>query len=253
MVPMHGSRRLETGAIRRRAARVPRRRAALCAIALAAAAHAQAQAPASGRAAAPIDLTGYWVSLITQEWPERMLTPPTGDYRYIPLNEAGRAEAQRWNPGNDEQGGNACRGYAAPAVMRLPGRLHIVWADEQTLRVDIDTGTQTRLFHFGEPDALGPPTRQGHSVARWTLDGSALRVDTSHLRPGYLQKNGVPFSGDTFMSEYFNLVSAGGVDYLLVQIFVDDPTYLNEHWVRTVAFRREPDGEGWNPTPCSAY
>lgn len=233
----------------------------LCSVALASPASAQ---PAAGRDAAPVDLTGYWVSLITQEWPQRMLTPPKGDHRYIPLNEAGRAEAALWNPENDDLAGNECRGYAAPAIMWLPSRLHITWQDDVTLRVDIDTGMQTRLFHFGDSQALGPPTWQGHSVARWehatdesgsatAALGGALHVDTTHLRAGYLQKNGVPFSDETFMTEYLSLIAEGGREYLLVQIFVEDPRYLSDHWVRTAIFRREPSGDSWSPTPCSAY
>jgi len=219
---------------------------------------------ASGQNAAPVDLTGYWVSLITDEWTSRMLTPPAGDYRSMPLNDAGRTQADRWDPAADEAAGEACKGYAAPALMRLPSRLHITWQDPMTLRVEVDTGTQTRLFHFDHNTPPGPRTWQGHSLAQWEIVRSAelsaetvagaLHVDTTNLQSGYLQKNGVPFSDSVFVTEFFNvLVGEDESEYLAVQIFVEDPTYLSDHWVKTVQFRREPDAEHWNPTPCSAY
>jgi hypothetical protein len=224
---------------------------------------AYSQGIAIGRDYAPLDITGNWVSLITDEWQVRMMTPVRGDYRYVPLNEVGQAIADRWDPERDDSVGESCKAYAAPAIMRLPSRLRISWQDDVTLRVDIDTGTQTRLFHFGE-FSEEPPSWQGSSVAVWEPSGdaaavtddpsTALRVDTTNLRSGYLQKNGVPFSENTYMTEYFSLLSTDdGTQYLIVQIFVDDPTYLTDHWVRTATFRREMNDESWNQTPCTAY
>ena len=214
-------------------------------------------APQAGRDGAPIDLTGYWTALITDDWQYRMITPARGDYSYIPLNAEGRRVADTWDPDRDEAAGDACKGYGAPAIMRLPTRLNITWQDADTLRVDTDLGMQTRLFYFPaagvEP---GERTWQGHSAARWegTGPGAALQVDTTHLREGYLRKNGVPFSEDTFMTEYFNLLTEdNGDQYLVIQTFVDDPQYLSGHFVRTLQFKREQDDSGWNPTSCSAY
>jgi hypothetical protein len=226
------------------------------------------QAAPLARETAPFNITGYWVSLITEEWVQRMTTPPPGDYRFLPLNAAGRALADSWSPAADEAAGEACKGYAAPAIMRLPSRLQIGWEDDMTLRIDIDTGTQRRLFHFDRTRPPEAPSWQGHSTAQWAYSGpqrdvaspasadrqATLHVDTTNLRPGYLQKNGVPFSEAAFMTEYYNLIVADdGTEYLVVQAFVDDPLYLSDHWVRTVQFRREPNGEGFNPTTCSAY
>jgi len=227
---------------------------------------AQIRSPLSSRELVPFDITGYWVSLITEEWVQRMTTPPRGDYRFVPLNAAGRAQADNWDPAADEAAGEACRSYAAPAIMRSPSRLQIDWQDDSTLRVNIDSGTQTRFYHFGE-SSPGEPSWQGHSVARWEVseaqrDSDAragervgtLHVDTTNLRAGYLLKNGVPFSTQTFMTEYYELIELDdGSEYLVVQIFVDDPVYLSDHWVGTVHFRREPDGNNFKPTTCSAY
>ena len=111
--------------------------------------------PRSGREAAAQDLTGHWVSVVSEYWHLRMLMPPKGNYSMLPLTAEAREFADAWNPGDDA--GNECRGYGAAAIMRLPGRLRIQWADDETLRIDIDSGTQTRLLRFDETEA-GPPS-----------------------------------------------------------------------------------------------
>jgi hypothetical protein len=238
---------------------------------------AQAAAPTTARAAAPIDITGHWVSLITDDWVYRMITPAKGDYSYLPLNAEARRVADTWDPARDEAAGEQCKGYAAPAIMRLPSRVEICWQDDNTLELDIDTGMQTRLFHFGQREPQGARSWQGWSAASWELSGNrananasffanaptslaaiervgSLRVDTSNLRAGYLRKNGVPFSEDAFMTEYYNLiVEDDGNQYLVIQTFVADPRYLAGHWVRTLQFKREPDASKRNPVPCSAH
>jgi hypothetical protein len=240
--------------------------------------------PASGRAGAPIDITGNWVSLITDDWVYRMITPAKGDYSYIPLNAEGRRVADTWDPARDRAAGEECKAYAAPAIMRLPSRVQISWQDDNTLKLDIDTGMQTRLLHFGPGEAQGARSWQGWSTASWELSGGtdrafagaspfvvginssgaptslgdikrigSLRVDTSNLRAGYLRKNGVPFSEQAFVTEYYNLiVEDDGNQYLVIQLYVADPRYLTGHWVRTVQFKREPDASKRSPTPCSA-
>src|SRR5689334_7562782 len=74
--------------------------------------------PASPRVAAPIDLTGYWVSVITEDWRWRMVTPAKGDYASVPINAAAKKVADSWDPDRDQKAGEACRGYGAPALMR---------------------------------------------------------------------------------------------------------------------------------------
>ena len=242
-------------------------------------AHAQGRgaapaAPASARDGAPIDITGHWVSLITDDWVYRMITPAKGDYSYLPLNAEGRRVADTWDPARDRAAGEECKAYAAPAIMRLPTRVHITWQDSNTLKLDIDNGMQTRLFHFAQKEAQGARTWQGWSSAEWDVSGStdrqmvfqgaptslgdvrrngSLKVDTDNLRAGYLRKNGVPFSEETFMTEYYNLiVEDDGNQYLVIQTFVEDPVYLARHFVRTLQFKKEPDGSKRNPTPCTA-
>ena len=78
--------------------------------------------------------------------------------------------------------------------MRLPGRLRISWQDDTTLKVETDTGTQTRLLRFGGAPAPAEATWQGHSVAQWNTAARSLKVVTTNLRPGYVRKNGAPYS-----------------------------------------------------------
>jgi hypothetical protein len=229
--------------------------------------------PPTAKAAAPIDISGYWVSLVTDDWRWRMMTPPKGDYLYLPLNPAARQAADNWDPSKDEAAGEQCKGYSAPSLMHLPGRLHIVWQDEATLKVEADAGTQTRVFHFG---ATGSDSKsgsdpanaswQGYSVAQWENDGArgrgraaaappkhgSLKVVTTRLRPGYFRKNGIPYSANAVLTEYFTTLTDTGTDYLVVTNFLDDPQYLAQPYVRSVQFKRQPDAKGWNPTACSA-
>ena len=123
--------------------------------------------PASPRAAAPIDLTGWWVSVITEDWRWRMVTPLRGDFANIPAAPAAYAVGAAWDPAKDEAAGEACKAYGAPAILRRPGRLHVTWADDDTLKIDTDEGAQTRLLRFRTAPVNEPPSLQGWSSARW--------------------------------------------------------------------------------------
>src|SRR5712692_6552711 len=121
--------------------------------------------PPTARAAAPIDVTGYWVSLIVDEWRFRV-SPQKGDIPYLPLNAEARKIAMAWDPDKDEAAGNQCKAYGAVGVMQRPGRLHITWENDNTLRVETDAGTQTRRLNFA-PAQRGEPSLQGYSAAQW--------------------------------------------------------------------------------------
>jgi len=256
----------------------------ILAVVLCACAVGRAQTP---KAAAPIDLTGYWVSLVTEDWRTRMLTAPKGDYYSIPLNAEGRRVADTWDAAKDTAAGRQCMNYGAAGIMRVPERLHITWENDTTLKVETDAGKQTRLFYFGAHAATGAPTMQGVSVAQWQTPqatraytskisardpdtpgfhgifngetqeppdtrklGGSLKVVTTHLAPGYLRNNGVPYSGNTVLTEYYDIHSLKGADYLVEMQSVDDPQYLDVPWVTSNHFRREPDGSKWDPRPC---
>lgn len=240
-----------------------------------------AQAPPRGRggppptpkAAAPVDFTGYWVSVVTEDWRWRMVTPIKGDFASIPFNAEARKIGDAWDPAKDEASGNQCKAYGAAAIMRVPGRLHITWIDENTLRIDTDAGTQTRLLHFaGKPPQGAEATWQGYSVAQWErplrgsgspqsglgatregTQGRSLEVVTTELRPGYLRKNGAPYSANTVLKEYFDLSKErNGDTWFVVTTVVEDPQYLTEPFVTSTNWKKEPDGAKWSPSACSA-
>jgi hypothetical protein len=253
----------------------------------------QATGATTPRAGALKDFTGYWVSVVTEDWRYRMVVPDKGDYVSVPLNFEGRQTANAWDPAKDQAAGNQCRGYGAAAIMEVPGRLHIYWQDDNTVRIDTDSGTQTRLLHFGgsAPENM-TPSWQGYSVARWgdaepivqrvggggpvgqggpeyanqipagsggnpdrevnykPILRSYLKVTTTRMRPGYLRKNGVPYSGNAVLEEYFNSLTYKDTTWLFVTTIVNDPQYLIEPYITHAHFKKIPDGSGWDPTTC---
>jgi hypothetical protein len=210
-------------------------------------------ASATAKALAPVDLTGYWVAFVTEDWRFRMVTPRKGDYQAVPMTEQARKFADAWDPAADEASGNQCKAYGAAAFMRLAARFHITWQDDNTLRVDSDSGMQSRLFHFNSPpSSLGERTWQGYSTAQWERP-AALKVSTTNLRTGYLRKNGVPYSENAAVAEYFDVASLpNGGPLLLVTSIVDDPQFLRQPFTVSSQFKKEADGSKWDPTPCTA-
>jgi hypothetical protein len=224
--------------------------------------------PPTARAQAPYDLTGYWVALVTDDWRYRMLTPPKGNADYIPVTAEARKVMDAWDPARDEAAGEACKGYGAGGVMRLPGRLHITWVNDTTLQVETSAGTQTRTFVFAPTAAPGAPAAapaapswQGTSRARWTFPisrgrGGAptaqLTVTTTGLRPGYVRKNGIPYGPNAVITENFIRIADEGDEFLIVTTSVDDPLYFAVPYIKTYEFKKERDGSAWNPTPCAA-
>ena len=222
--------------------------------------------PPTGRAGAPIDLTGYWVSVITEDWRWRMVTPPRGDYASLPINMDAKKAADVWDPAKDTAAGESCKAYGAPGVMRLPTRLNITWQDDNTMKVEVDAGTQARLFHFGDWKAPGgAPSLQGDTTAQWETGARGrganqpppmfgnLKTVTKNLRPGYLRKNGVPYSDKTTLTEYWDLArQPNGDQWIVITTVVEDPTYLARTWITSLNFKKEPNGSKWDPSPCSA-
>jgi hypothetical protein len=229
---------------------------------------AQRGGPQAARAAAPVDLTGYWTTVVTEDWRYRMVTPARGDHPSVPLNAAGNAFANRWDPAKDDAAGEQCRAYGAAGVMRLPGRIHITWQDDATLRIDTEEGTQTRQLHFGAPAADAAGSWQGESAAVWEFAGGGragrgagprpsggnLKVVTTKMRPGYLQKNGVPYSANAVLTEYYSrTIEPNGDSWLILTSIVDDPQYLTGPFIRSTHYKRLPDNNtAWEAEPCSA-
>ena len=210
-------------------------------------------------------MTGNWVSVVTEDWRWRMVVPKKGDYSSVPLTAEGRKVADSWDPAT--MAADGCRPFGAAGVMRVPGRLRIAWAGDTALKIETDAGQQTRMLQFDKA-APAPSTRtwQGHSIAEWeqirAMGGlgvslqlapartGALKVVTSQLRAGYLRRNGVPYSENASMTEYFDRFTDEGTDWLVVLTIIDDPVYLNQPFITSTHFKREADASKWSPSPC---
>ena len=229
--------------------------------------------PPPARQGAPVDLTGNWVSIVTEDWQWRMRTPKKGDYASVPLNPEGRRVADMWEPAQD----GMCQAYGVGGLMRVPGRLRISWQDDNTLKIEADQGVQTRLLRFPVPaapaspvSAAGARSLQGTSVAEWQRAGGAfdaflergggaapqqrfggLKVTTTNHAGGWLRKNGVPYSQNAVITEYFTRFSnpdAG--DWFVVTTVVEDPQYLAQPFITSSNFKKEADASKWSPVPC---
>jgi len=231
-------------------------------------------APQTPRLAASIDVTGYWVPLITEDWRYRVVTPPAGDYTSIPMSPAARKIAASWDPAKDEAAGEQCRGYGVGGVMRLPGRIRISWQDDRTLKIETEAGSQVRTLAFSGAPASPGGEWQGVSRASWDrpegpmgagaifggggfgagrAGGGSLKVVTTGMKPGYLRKNGVPYSADAIITEYFDRFDLDGGDVLLVVATETvDPMYLSQPYWTSTHFKKQANATGWNPTACSA-
>jgi hypothetical protein len=232
-----------------------------------------AQPPRTPRASAPADLTGYWVAVITEDWRFRMVTPPSRDYAGVPLNPEGTKVADAWDLARDVSAGEQCRAFGAAGIMRMPVRLHVTWQDDTTLKMEIDNGNQVRFFRFDRSSAPpGQPDWQGTSLAEWETvqQGQAvvpsdrggdrgqlsqltgtLKVETSRMKPGYLRRNGIPYSATATLTEFFDRTAEpNGDSWLILTSIVEDPVYLSSPFMLTTHFKREPDGAKFNPRPC---
>ena len=164
--------------------------------------------PPPGRTQAPRDITGYWVSVVSEDWHWRMVTPRKGDYTSLPLTDQGRHAGDLWDPAK-ESPANACKAFGAAGIMRMPSRLRISWENDSTLKIETDAGQQTRRLLFGRlpvhewrvnnrgevvwldeglapPPLPGPPTWQGQSAARWDLAPDPAVVRNSMFFAGGL-------------------------------------------------------------------
>jgi len=224
--------------------------------------------PQNARAAAPVDLTGTWISVVTEDWRYRMVTPARGDHPSVPLNAAGNALANQWDPAKDEAAGDLCKAYGAAGVMRMPGRFRVSWQDDTTLKIETEAGTQTRLLRFAAPPPDAAGSLMGDAAASWEFAGARggrrgggappmggnLKVVTTKMKPGYLQKNGVPYGANAVQTEYFSQTKeANGDSWLILTAIVEDPQYLTGPFIRSTHYKRVAATDtAWEPEPCSA-
>jgi len=227
---------------------------------------------AAAREAAPVDLTGYWVSIVTEDWIERMSpeSPPSG----VAGGRGGFGGGGRGRGGGGPQitSTDPCRAYGAGGSLRVPTRLNITWADDNTLRIDLDAGKQTRLRHFN-PSQPAPTRRslQGHSVANWETGGGrggrggggrggrgggpaaprwgSLTVVTTNMTVGYLLTSRSYYSENAVLTEHFTRHAAFGDEYFTVTAIVEDEGGGATRMTSST-FKKEPDGSRFAPSGC---
>lgn len=225
--------------------------------------------PENPRAGALFDITGQWVAVVNEDWRWRMITPPVGDVSSIPVNSRGREAAAAWDLERDRAEGQLCKAFGAPGLIRQPTRIRISWDDDDTLVFEFDAGMQTRRLEFGQSSSPpAEPSLQGHSRATWakqtlqrgvfgsrTPPSGALKVTTTHLALGYLRPNGVPYSEQTTMTEYFRTFTlpGDGGTWLVVTSVIDDPVYLTTELLMSTQFKKETDRASWNPRECNIH
>jgi cyclase len=200
----------------------------------------------SSPALAQRDLSGNWTALYHEDQPHRIPGPELGDYTGIPLNDAGRLKADSWDASiltlREHQAKPHPSTYSlrGPANIRITRELDPVTQEIIGYELFGTFGQATRLIWLdGRPHPLehAAHTWAGFSTGRW--DGNSLDVVTSHLKVGWLQRNGVAHSDRATMTERF--IRHG--NYLTVVTIVDDPIYLEEPFIRTTNWVLNPDQE----------
>ncbi len=198
------------------------------------------------------DLSGAWGQKLHEDWAERQKGPSLGDYTGLPVNDRARAQADAFDAEKWAEREHQCEPHPADYAMRGPGSMRI-WSDLDPLTQQITAwhtqlmwmNTQRTIYMDGRehPSEYAPHTWGGFSTGVWVAD--MLKVETTHLKEGWLRRNGLPRSDKATMTEYF--LRHG--DYLTVVTIVKDPVFLTEPLVRTSNWILDP-GYGASPQAC---
>jgi hypothetical protein len=207
-----------------------------------------------GSAFAQIDMNGVWAPIFHEDQPERVPGPEVGDYAGLPINDAARARADAWDASLLTLPEHQCKPHPSTYGFRGVGNLRLRFDfDDATQRlVKINTQIQwmeqkREIWMDGRPHPpeYAPHTWQGFSTGRW--DGPVLVVRTTHLKAGWMRRNGLALSDRATMEERF--IRHG--DFLTHVYMIFDPVYLTEPLVKTNGFRLQLNGEV-QPYPCES-
>jgi hypothetical protein len=203
---------------------------------------ASAQAPASGSSlpAAELNLSGNWLPMYHEDWPERGDGPELGDYLGLSISDGARRAGLSWDASRMSVEEHQCQVHVSPYIYRGPTQLHF-WEerDPETQRVIaiknyLSNYQQTRTIWMDSrphPSEYAAHTWMGFSTGKW--EGSALKVYTTHIKQGFLRRNGLPESDQATLTEYF--IRYG--DSLLTHVSIlTDPVYLAEPLIRSQDF-----------------
>ena len=208
----------------------------------------------SVRASAQIQLSGVWNPMRSHEDDQdRGPGPDLGDYTGLPINDAARLFAESWDASRLTLQEHQCRVHVAPYIFHGPLRLRI-WEEkdpetQQVIAIKnyISTYEQTRTIWMDgrpHPSAYAPHTFMGFSTGVW--EGDTLTVTTTHLKQGWLRRNGVPESDQTTVVEHF--IRHG--QYFTHIAIITDPVYLAEPMIRSTDFQYVVDDNGPWLWPC---
>ena len=199
-----------------------------------------------------MDLAGPWGQLFHEDLPERGAGPDIGDYLGLPINDAARLRADSWDASKWTMLERQCEVHPAdyaprgPANMRISSTVDPVSQDVIAWHTTIMWQLPTRTIymdHRAHPSPNAQHSWQGFSTGEW--EGDMLKVTTTHLKEGWLRRNGVPRSEKATLIEYF--IRHG--DYLTLVTLVKDPVYLTEAFVRTSNWVADP-GLQLSPFSC---
>jgi hypothetical protein len=185
---------------------------------------------------AQVNLVGYYNPIFDEDFVERIPGPDVGDYAGLPINDAARTRANTWDASLLTLPEHQCKPHPSTYGFRGVGQLRI-WEDR-------DPATQRLVkIHSPHPPELAPHTWQGFSTGRF--EGDVLVVRTTHLKAGWIRRNGLPLSDRATMTERFFRHG----DLLTHVMMIEDPVYLAEPLVKSNGFLLIPNGT-MEPYPC---
>lgn len=202
-------------------------------------------------AAAQVDFSGEWAPRFWEDQPERVPGPELGDFLGIPISQAARLRAESWDASIQTLPEWQCRPHSADYIWRGPSNLRI-WKEVDPVSREVTAfhaewlrSVDRPVYLDGRqhPSANAAHTWAGFSTARW--EGDTLVITTTHLKEGYLRRNGLPRSDKATLSERWYRNG----DFLTVMTIVYDPVYLTEPFVRTTDYELNVN-QNIPPYPC---
>ena len=201
----------------------------------------------------PNDFSGHWVPLFHEDDPDRGTGPALGQYEEMPINDDARARAMTWDASIQGLPEWRCRPHSADYAVRSPQHEQIwaVWDDitreVKEWHIANERDSSDRVIYMDRrphPGPNAPHTWSGFSTGEWI--GDILKVTTTHLKEGYVRRNGVPISDERTFNDYLMRRDDG---YLTWVTIINDPVYLAEPWIWTTEFKLDPYGRV-DAAPC---
>jgi hypothetical protein len=205
----------------------------------------------SAPAFAQVDFTGEWAPRFYEDQPERVAGPELGDYLGLPITDAARMRADTWNAAIQTLPEWQCRPHSADYIWRGPSNLHI-WKEVDPVTREITAfhaewlRSIDNIYYLDgrpHPSANAAHTWGGFATAKW--EGNMLTVTVTHLKEGYVRRNGVPRSDLATVTEHW--IRHG--KWLTVVTIVNDPVYLSEPFIRSTDYELD-EHQLVPPYPC---